>query len=1009
MITPRVTRLLRASDLRTFQSAIAGLVPQGWAARATAIVVPSRSAAEELRRTVEEIRLLPGEAAALVMPDLVTRGDLYVRLQDRLPGAPIPLTDFDREVLLRLAAEEAAAAGAEPPFRVRPGLLTAMLGFYDELLRRGKSIDTLDRVIGNTLEAGRETDRGAERLLQQTRFLAAAFAAFERRVADSGRIDEHGLRTLLLAEQYESPYRHIVVTVADQAAGSSGLWPVDFDLLTRLAGVERIDVVATEAALAAGWHQRLHDALPGISEERVAGQSTPPLLVAPPDEPGREGPFDGAQGRPFDAAQGRPFAFVCRDREEELVECARRIKRSARTAAPGAPLGLERVGVVFQRPLPYLYLARQVFTSARIPYQAADSLPLAAEPFAAALDLLFVAAAEEGTRASLVALLASPHWSFRAPRGNVAVQRDHVSALDRLLQESKYLGGWEELARFAGVAAAASASTARDALRWQAAEVALSAALDVAPLMQRIKGASSASEQIRAVLDFVARCEVLPAPAADTRERHLRARTAVLGALAALMASHLRYDDRPRPLAELVATVRRWIEAQTFAPRTGAEGVRLLDAEAAAFARLDDVHLVGLVESDWPERGRANIFYPLSLLRDLGWPADGDRLAAARARFGDLLTLPAAHVSVSFFTLEEDAIVAPSPFVEDVARSGLVVERTPPGIEARIFDHEALSLAPVRPAVVSGEAADWLELRLSRTGHDDARYHGTVGVREPTVYAVSRVERYLECPFKYFAGQVLQLEEEREDESGLSALERGQLLHGVFESFFDAWRARGRAGVSAGDLDDALALFEEVAERHLAVLPEGDRALERTYLLGSAAAPGLAGRAFAVEIEQGIGVIERLLEFPFDGRFAFEGDAGTGHVRVRGKADRIDVLEDGTLRIVDYKLGRAPKTARALQLPIYGICAQQTLEQQRGIRLPIAKAGYVAFKEKNAFVDLAGKSGDVGAALRDGQQRFLDAIARIEAGEYPPSPDEPWTCTRCAFPHVCRKDYVGDE
>src|SRR6185436_4914189 len=150
---------------------------------------------------------------------------------------------------------------------------------------------------------------------------------------------------------------------------------------------------------------------------------------------------------------------------------------------------------------------------------------------------------------------------------------------------------------------------------------------------------------------------------------------------------------------------------------------------------------------------------------------------------------------------------------------------------------------------------------------------------------------------------VLQLEEEREDESGLSPLERGELLHSVFESFFEAWRERGRTGVSAGDLDDALALFEEVAERHLQELPEGDRALERTYLLGSAAAPGLAGRAFAVEIEQGVGVTERLLEYAFEGSFDFEGENGTRAVRVRGKADRIDVLEDGTLRIVDYKLG----------------------------------------------------------------------------------------------------------
>ena len=44
----------------------------------------------------------------------------------------------------------------------------------------------------------------------------------------------------------------------------------------------------------------------------------------------------------------------------------------------------------FQRPLPYLYLARQVFPDAETPYQALDSLPLAAEPFAAALDLVSV-------------------------------------------------------------------------------------------------------------------------------------------------------------------------------------------------------------------------------------------------------------------------------------------------------------------------------------------------------------------------------------------------------------------------------------------------------------------------------------------------------------------------------------------------------------------------------------------------------------------------------------------
>jgi RecB family exonuclease len=991
LIIPRVTRLLRASDLRTFQSAIAGVIPPGWAARATAIVLPSRSAAEELRRTLEDLALAGDADAALVLPDLVTRGELYARLHEHLPGAAPLLTDFDREVLLRLAAGDAVTAGAEPPFRLRAGLLAAMLAFYDELRRRGRSVDALDRNLGDKLEAGRGSDRGAERLLQQTRFLTATFAAFERRIADSGRIDEHSLRAFLLADGYRSPYRHLIVTVADQAADSRGLWPVDYDLLSRLRGLERIDVVATEAVLAAGWHQRLHDALPGIEEVRVPDRSPAPCLIAPASDDDQDG----------------SIAFVCRDREEELVEAARRIKRRARERGP---IRLERVGVVFQRPLPYLYLARQVFTAARVPYQAADTLPLAAEPFAAALDLFFVVTAEDATRASLIALLTSPHWSFQDPRQpDLPLQREHLSALDRVLQDAKFLGGWDDLARLSATAASRSIGTSREAARWRLAEVAMAAALGVAPLAHELELAPSASRQITALLDLVAKHERRPDSTSEALERHLRARTAVLGALAALRDAHLRYDDRPQPIAELVATIHRWIEAQTFAPRTGTEGVRLLDADAAMFARVDEAHVVGLVESDWPERGAASIFYPVSLLRDLGWPAEAERLAAARARFGDLLLLARERVAVSSFTLEEDSIVSPSPFLEDVVGSGLTVERIANTTAARMFDHEALSLSPVQPEAASERAAAWLSLRTTRTASEDPRYHGTVGARDGTTYAVSRVERYLECPFKYFAAQVLQLEEERDDESGLTALERGQLLHGVFESFFEAWRERGRTGVSAADLDEALALFEEVAEVQLQALPAGDRALERTYLLGSAAAPGLAGRAFAVEIEQGIGVTERLLEYAFEGTFDFESAAGTRAVRVRGKADRVDLLDDGTLRIVDYKLGRAPKAGRALQLPIYGICAQQQLARERGTALPIARAGYVAFKEKNAFVDLAGKSGDVAAALRDGQQKFLDAITRIEAGAYPPSPDEPWTCTRCGFPQVCRKDYVGDE
>ena len=992
MITPRTTRLLRVPDLRALQRTIIAAIPRSVAARRVAVIVPSRSAAEELRRRIEDITCAGGGEACFV-PDLLTRNELYLRLHARLPNAPALLTEFEREVLLRLAADEASGEGAAPPFRLKPGLIEAILGFYDELRRRGRTIDTFDRVVRERLEPGMETDRGAARLVEQTRFLATAFAGFERRVADSGRIDEHGLRALLLSLEVPAVYRHAIVCVADRAADATGLWPADFDLLSRLHGLEQLDVVATERTLAAGLHERLHDALPGIEESPVSSPSPPPVLLAP-----------AASG-----ADEPPGHFVCRDREEELVEAARWIRGRIRTAGADVPLALDRTAVVFHRPLPYLYLATQVFGSSRVPYQAMDALPLAAEPFAAALDLVFAAVVEEGTRTALVELIGSPQWTFFDRGVDRPAQREHTAALDRVLLESKYLGGWDRLRELASTLEHRTRAATREADRWRRAAPAIGAALDLASALEPLRSAPGASAQLGALLGFIHRHEAIPPRLAAEHDRHMRARAAVLGALGSLRAAHARYDDRPLPITELVATIRRWIEGQTFAPRTGRQGVLLVDGAAAAFTNADAVRIVGLVEADWPERTSGSIFYPSPVLRDLGWPPESERLAAARARFQDLLFLANEEVSISSFTLEDDGIVPPSPFLEDVRGAGLPIERREPGPFTRIFDHEALSMRPVEAAALSDDAREWLRLRAARSAALDPRFRGAIGVRPAEVYAVSRVERYLECPFKYFAGHVLQLEEEREDESGLTPLERGQLLHGVFEAFFAAWAERGESRITPANLGDAVSLFAEVAEVQLAPLPEADRALERTYLLGSAASPGLAERAFAFEIEHGIDVVERLLEYEFAGAFTFDGPDGTREVRLRGKADRIDLLADGTLRVIDYKLGRAPKPARALQLPIYGLCAQQRLGGRHGRSWTLGRAGYVAFREKNAFVELGGRGGNLAAALADGQQRFLDAIAHIEAGEFPAAPDEPWTCTRCGYPHVCRKDYVGDE
>jgi ATP-dependent helicase/DNAse subunit B len=152
-----------------------------------------------------------------------------------------------------------------------------------------------------------------------------------------------------------------------------------------------------------------------------------------------------------------------------------------------------------------------------------------------------------------------------------------------------------------------------------------------------------------------------------------------------------------------------------------------------------------------------------------------------------------------------------------------------------------------------------------------------------------------------------------------------------------------------------------------------------------------------------------LLEHELRGVFEFTGGADRKHIEIRAKADRIDLLGDGTLRIVDYKLGRAPGRDRSLQLPVYGACAAQALEGRHGRAWTVSRAGYVAFREKQAFVPLGKTLDEVEKAMADGQRRLIAAVDGIERGQFPVQPDEPFLCTWCPYSTVCRKDYVGDE
>jgi RecB family exonuclease len=969
VITPRQTRLVRVPDLHAFRRTIPALRAQGPVGTSRAIVVPTRAAAQVMRRFIQGPAPGPGM--------VVTRDQLYDDLHARLPQPPPRLSAFERDAIAQAAAHraaQAAPAGAALSFQLRPGLVGEMLRFYDQLRRQSQQVKRFEELIAGAL-GGSSADRGAERLLAQTRFLAAAFREYERAAAETGACDEHALRHRLTNEPSRDPLRHIVVTVADWIADPDGLYVADFDLLSRLPGLDALDIICTEAVLGSGFHERIHSWLPGLQEVDSAGlvghvPSVRPRLITPSTDP------------------EAPFWFTYRDREEELVAVAKR----AQEFAPGPR------GVVFKHPLPYLYLAPGTLGAAGIPYSTFDALPLAADPTAAVFDAVLDVVETNFTRSAVVALLRTPHLRF-AQEGQ-EISRASISALDRDLSSARYLGDPGRLEEYVERVS----TEARPA-----ADAALAATRDLTALQE----SAPASVQIRRFATFVASHfrELSDDDPFAARER--RARAAMIDLLERLADAHAAFHDPPWLIADLAAAFRRWVEGETFLPDSASPGVNgvssgdsvcLVDDQAARYGEFDEITLVGLIENEWPERPHRNIFYGAALLKALGWPSEKDRRGAADARLLDLVASASARVVLSTFTLDDETLVTRSVQLDEIPRtrlSSLVVEDAETRGPADDCDPGG-DRGPERATLQDG----WAEMRASRTPDTEGVFHGRIGPRPQRAWSVSALETYIGCPFRFFARHVLRLEEEPDDEEVMDPRRQGQFVHDVFENFFKEWQASGRRTITPENIQEARQAFAGVVEQALTRLPDGEAGLERTRLLGSPAAAGLGEAVFRMEAERPVAVVERLLEHRLEGPVEITTDTGTRVVQLKGKADRLDLLEDGTFRLIDYKLGWPPQKGRALQLPIYGLSAEQRLAGRAGRNWTLGEAAYLAFKGPRRVVPLFSSPAEREEVLAKAQQRLADTLDAIDRGEFPPSPDDVFRCETCSYAPVCRTDYV---
>lgn len=986
MITPRTTRLIRVNDLHAFREAVLALAFDGapGEARSRLVVVPSHAAAAFLTAAAERGAL--GDSGALLHPEFITSAEVAARFGTRVDASLSPSSPERREILMGVACREAVKEGDPPPFELRPGLIAQVLSFYDTLTDNRRDIATFERLALGRLEPGAEYDRGAERLVRQTTFLVAAFKAFERLSAERGVVDSRRFRTTALLESAARPWKHVVVTVADKSRDRHGLCDADWDLLTRVPGLERIDLVVTDRSLAGPWHERVHQLLPGISEVRWQSARLRPTLRVPSAHTARSDERHGARVL--------PFAWKARDREDEVADFARWTRQLRRD---DTEIELERVALVIRQPLPYVYLAREVLRSANIECQTFDTLPLAAEPYAAAVDLVFSAIRTNVSRSAGIALLRCPQLRWMVDEHVVSLYA--IAAADAWLSECGYLGGREALR------AIVSNPPQRPSATRVAAEPALRALLDIADELAPLTADAPAADHLGRLSAFLRIHDGDVPEDAAIRGRLRRARVAVLGIVTTLEDEYRTLDQEPVPWERVAAHVRRWIDAHTFAPRAGDRGVHVVDVESARFGEFDYVQLAGVVDGEWPERRARNIFYGASLLADLGWSSESDLADHARDAFVDLLDLPLRELTVSTFDLEEDAQVAPSSFLDEIEPARLAIRTEEPS-NLRVLEVELLGLEPVASSSLGDVIRGEVERRLARPSVADARFHGATRGHVVQAYSMSSLERYQDCPFVYFSADVLRLSETPEDEPFLSPRARGRFIHEAFQRFFEAWDAEGPRAITVDGLAEARELFIRIADPLLAGLNESDAALERARLFGSAIATGIVDVVLGLEASSPDTVTGRLVESSLRGVFSLGLGSHVG-IPIRGIADRIDLLDGRRLRVVDYKSGYAPMITRALQVPIYALCAQEQLTLRDGVPWRIDSAAYIAFSGRRALVPVIESGEDPEPTLASARARMLELVDGVSAGMFPPRPHDITRCRSCAFASVCRKDYVN--
>jgi RecB family exonuclease len=336
---------------------------------------------------------------------------------------------------------------------------------------------------------------------------------------------------------------------------------------------------------------------------------------------------------------------------------------------------------------------------------------------------------------------------------------------------------------------------------------------------------------------------------------------------------------------------------------------------------------------------------------------------------------------------------------------------------------------PVLAAAGDSVLGSGAEVVYARRSDRFTRFDGNLaGLDLPSpaerVMSATRLEKWASCPFAYLMRNILSVEEvdNPEDELQITPRDKGTLVHQALEDFIGGVLARPEADRpgphepwTASDRALMASIGERVCDdyerRGLTGRPifwHQDRRRIIADLLRFLEADSLyreshGMRPFAAELEFGfpraaLGTVA--LDLP-DGRA----------VNFRGFADRVDVADDGTLHVLDYKTGKADPyrglseenpdaQGQMLQLAVYG----QAARLLHGTPDSPVRAEYW-------FVSARGRFERVGyavtpAVLAHIGETLQTMVNGIEAGVFPHYPTAQSTSPFVECPY-CDPDAMG--